>query len=73
VAKLGFRCSPSVTTGEPAASILVIVSRTASSSRASSSTCEIDPFAAPCIAASSSSDLGMLPMGSVGIMPATVI
>ena len=61
VAKLGFRCSPSLITGEPVASSSLIVSRTASSKSASAG----PPF---CSAATSSAGRGMLPIGSVGIV-----
>jgi hypothetical protein len=68
VAKLGLRCSPSVTTGDPSATSRATVSRTASSYRASSSSAPVGPAAWSATAASSSAGRGMLPIGSVGII-----
>src|SRR5882672_5816939 len=66
VAKLKyFLCSPSVTTGEPAASNRSMVSRTASSKKGARPGSSLSPFATLSMR---SAGLGMLPMGSVGML-----
>ncbi len=67
VAKLGLRCSPSVTIGEPVASNCSIVSRTASSKSSSSRSREMLPAPNAAIPSSSAGGRGMLPIGSVGM------
>src|SRR5258707_15870352 len=66
VAKLKyFLCSPSVTTGEPAASNRSMVSRTASSKKGARPGSSLSPFATLSMR---SAGLGVLPMGSVGVL-----
>src|SRR5258706_29890 len=66
VAKLKyFLCSPSVTTGEPAASNRSMVSRTASAKKGARPGSSLSPFATLWMR---SAGLGMLPMGSVGML-----
>src|SRR5262245_47913303 len=70
VAKLGLRCSPSVTTGEPVSSKRCSVSRTAPSKRDSRASAEIRPAPNAAMPSISSLGRGILPTGSVGsVMP----
>ena len=68
VAKLGLRCSPSVTTVEPIASKRRSVSTTASSNRASSASARWSRRPPPAMPSMSAWGRGMLPMGSVGML-----